>query len=174
MRDAFDILTKNIKTQTKGNTAIFDRNENSTNSGLSVYQNNFLFGLIDCLKNTFPSILFLLGDDNFKFFARKFIISNPGDQPDKNMYGLDFSEFIGQQQELSECFYLKEIGQLDRIWFLKEVGEQHLYSLGVLDLWQKINSLNIVKKVDIDQNKRERVFLINKNESWYFIGEIQG
>lgn len=80
-------------------------------SGLSIYQNNFVGTLYKVLKDIFPSILNLVGDNCFRFAAEGYIKNQYCIVGDLNQYGVDFPKYISKI--LDDAIYLEEVGLVD-------------------------------------------------------------
>jgi hypothetical protein len=65
-----------------------------TESGLAVYRNNVMSGLIKVVAARFPSVRRLLGEDRFLESVRRFIAAEPPRSPLLLEYGDGFPEFL--------------------------------------------------------------------------------
>ena len=79
-----------------------------TQNRLVIYQRNYLYGLIEALKERFPHALELLGENNFKFFARQYILEHPSRDSNLDNYGDDFIPFLCSRPELEGTTYTFE------------------------------------------------------------------
>jgi hypothetical protein len=65
-------------------------------SGLAVYRNNVMSGLIKVVAARFPAVRRLLGEDHFLETVRRFIAAEPPRSPLLLEYGDAFPEFLGR------------------------------------------------------------------------------
>lgn len=105
------------------------------NARLAVYQNNFYFSLIEILRDIYPTIYKLTGEDFFKALAREFINSSPPTSPLLYRYGLNFPEFVDNFVALKNFPYMTDVSRLDLLrhqaYYAKDAQ-----SLGVEDFSQ--------------------------------------
>lgn len=157
-----DIFTKSILNS--GDNGIHEIIEEDKINGLYVYRMNYLFGLIDALKGKFATIHILLGEENFNFFARKYIINHPSRQENIDLYGDNFHLFLSTQNELIELFYLEDLGRLDLLWFWGRQGDKkstHVAS-GLYHLWENLSNGVHIENIEIDMNKTETIFIMEE------------
>lgn len=62
--------------------------------GLAVYQNNYRWALMDCLKDAFPQLHSWLGDEHFELAARGFVQHHPSTSWTLDIYGSGFAEWL--------------------------------------------------------------------------------
>jgi hypothetical protein len=81
----------------------------------SVYRNNSAVASIEALKEQFPTVLRLVGDEAFSGLARGFAVESPPRSPVLGEYGVDFPMFI--ERFLAHCEnntpYLPDCARLD-------------------------------------------------------------
>jgi hypothetical protein len=80
---------------------------------MRLYQQNVLVHLIKALRNTYPLILRLVGDDFFQITAKAYIKQYPSRSGDLNDYGEYFSDFLAEYQPLKDLIYLAEVAQFE-------------------------------------------------------------
>jgi len=80
---------------------------------LEVYQNNLFVSLTDILKDTYPTVLAVVGDDFFTALARSFIKDNPPTQGNMTYYGGEFARFIRAFPHTQSLPYLGDVAELD-------------------------------------------------------------
>lgn len=81
----------------------------------NVYRNNHVMSLITNLKDGFPVVAALVGDDFFGHMARIYIEHSPPKSPVMVFYGESFPDFIRQFPPAGELPYLADIAQLEYI-----------------------------------------------------------
>jgi uncharacterized protein len=83
----------------------------------AVYRNNSAVALIDALKEHFPTVAALIGDEAFSGVARLFIQKYPPRSPVLGEYGAEFpaflETFLGQCENGVETPYLADSARLD-------------------------------------------------------------
>lgn len=125
---------------------------------LEIYRNNLLFSVVDLLLEVYPNILKVLGEKNFKFFAREYLYEFPSKTSNLDDYGEDFSSFLNSRPELESYFYLENLAQLDWNWQIFHRGtlEIKLYK-GVYELWLALSEENETGGIHLDLEKSEVV-----------------
>ncbi|WP_296708653.1 DUF692 family multinuclear iron-containing protein [Rhodoblastus sp.] len=82
----------------------------------AVYRNNTAVAEIGALKEQFPTVLQLVGDNAFSGLARAFARKIPPRSPILGDYGAEFPEFAAEflsEQEAEETPYLPDVARLD-------------------------------------------------------------
>lgn len=97
---------QNIKSDITENKISFD-------AKLQIYRNNIFSGLSNSLKNIYPAIIKLVGDEYFEYLARQYILANPSKSGNLDDYGLDFGQFISKIDQLNSFPYLKDVAKLE-------------------------------------------------------------
>jgi hypothetical protein len=88
-------------------------------SGLKVYRENLVFGLISAMKETYVFTRVLLGENNFNFFCRDYLYQNPSRDSDLIQYGEGFGEFLATRGEIAHLAFIAEVARLE--WALERV-----------------------------------------------------
>lgn len=81
-----------------------------------VYRNNVMVGLIEGLREAFPVVCRLVGDEFFRAMAGEFARANPPRSPVMLEYGTGFAEFIKDFPPASSLSYLADVARLERAW----------------------------------------------------------
>ena len=142
-----------------------------TRESLSPYLNNYLYNHIDSLLETFVSILKILGENNFRYFARQYLLANPPKDPNLDKFGEGFPSFLAKRQELEELDYLSDLGFIDLFWSGVS-PEPPIVAEGTLHLWQLILDDASLDDVAIDPEKKERLYKFYKNGDTYLGAEV--
>jgi hypothetical protein len=90
--------------------------ESATMSGssrMAIYRNNVYAALSKALEAIYPVILRLVGDEFFIFAARRYIDGHPSRSGDLNLFGADFSEFLGTFEHAASLPYLPDVARLE-------------------------------------------------------------
>jgi len=87
--------------------------EEEIQARLAIYRNNYFFSLIDVLKDTFPTLLKLVGDDFFTALCKEFIIQNPPSSPVLTQFGDTLAQFIYNFQPLKNYPFMHDVCLVD-------------------------------------------------------------
>jgi hypothetical protein len=82
----------------------------------AVYRNNVVVGLIETLKDAFPAVHRIVGDDFFGATARAYIMVEPPRSPILLDYGAGFPDFIRQFEPAAVLPYLADVARIERAW----------------------------------------------------------
>ncbi|MBI2718412.1 MAG: putative DNA-binding domain-containing protein [Rhizobiales bacterium] len=82
----------------------------------SVYRNNVVVGLIDALKDAFPAVHRIVGDEFFKGLAHAYVVQEPPASPILLDYGAGFPSFIGKFEPAAVLPYLPDVARIERAW----------------------------------------------------------
>lgn len=82
----------------------------------NIYRNNVIVSLCEALRQTFPALSSLLGEDYFNALARAFIAQHPPASPVLIWYGQDFAAFIDGFEPLKAYPYLADVARLEWAW----------------------------------------------------------
>jgi hypothetical protein len=80
---------------------------------MAIYRNNIYAALSKALEAIYPVILRLVGDEFFKFAARRYIDGHPSRSGDLNRFGSDFAEFLGTFKHAASLPYLPDMARLE-------------------------------------------------------------
>ena len=83
---------------------------------LGIYRNNVFHSLIDALKELYPVVQRLVGEEFFRATAREYIHRNPPKSPALVNLGGDFAEFLAQFPPTLEMAYLSDVARLELAW----------------------------------------------------------
>src|SRR5262245_60882507 len=88
-----------------GNLTVHDR--------VGVYRNNIVASLTEALRETFPVVHRLVGDDFFAFAASQFVASHPPSHPVLSEYGDAFPAFLATFPSCRDLIYLSDTAQFE-------------------------------------------------------------
>ncbi|SHG95888.1 DNA-binding domain-containing protein [Marivita hallyeonensis] len=78
-----------------------------------VYRNNVTVSLREALADGFPSIVGLIGRDNFEHVARAYLRQSPPTSPLMMHYGATFPDFLADLEQLAHLPYLADVARID-------------------------------------------------------------
>ncbi|MDX8517452.1 HvfC/BufC N-terminal domain-containing protein [Mesorhizobium dulcispinae] len=82
----------------------------------AVYRNNVVTGLIETLKENYPAVHRIVGDEFFRAMAGQFAITHPPRSPIMLDYGAGFPEFIDGFEPAATVPYLADVARIERAW----------------------------------------------------------
>ena len=82
----------------------------------SVYRNNVVVGLIETLKEAFPTVHRIVGVDFFRVMAGAYAVAEPPLSPILLDYGAGFPGFIDKFEPASSLPYLPDVARIERAW----------------------------------------------------------
>ncbi len=80
---------------------------------MEVYRNNYRGNLHDALAGAYPVVKQLVGDDFFRFMARKFIEQSPSQSANLHHYGAELANFVATFAPAQELVYLPDVAALE-------------------------------------------------------------
>lgn len=78
-----------------------------------VYRNNVTVSLRDALAEGFPSIVRLIGRDNFDHIARAYLRQTPPTSPLMMHYGAEMPAYLETVEQLAHLPYLADVARID-------------------------------------------------------------
>lgn len=78
-----------------------------------VYRNNVTVSLREALAEGFPSLVGLIGRENFDHVARAYLRQSPPTSPLMMHYGAGFPEFVSSLDQLAHLPYLADVARID-------------------------------------------------------------
>ncbi len=85
----------------------------SADVAIEVYRNNYRGNLHDALAGAYPVIQQLVGDDFFRFMARKFVEQHPSRSANLHYYGAELADFVAGFAPAQELVYLADVAALE-------------------------------------------------------------
>lgn len=165
----YDDFSKSIMEQ-KLDTPFGNTIKESTRKNFSVYQNNFLFSLIDLLATKFEVTSIVLGENNFKFFSRLFILETPSTSTNLDEYGDSFPEFIKSRTEVADLYFLEDLAKIDLLWFHSfDLPDCIHVKKGSLNLWNEIRNKEEIEKITVNKKILETIqIVLDENKGYLF------
>jgi hypothetical protein len=81
--------------------------------GVEVYRNNYRGNLHDALAGAYPVIRRLVGEEFFRFLAKRFIEAHPSRSGDLHRYGGELAEFLTRFGNTRHLPYLPDMARLE-------------------------------------------------------------
>ena len=85
----------------------------SVATAIGVYRNNYRGNLHDALAGAYPVIKQLVGDDFFRFLARKFIEQHPSHSANLHHFGAALTDFVTTFAPAQALVYLADVAALE-------------------------------------------------------------
>lgn len=141
-----------------------------TSSNLSVYRNNYLYGHLDVLSSKYPTFCRILGEDNSRYFFKEYIDNHAPSEPNIDLYGACFGDYVSSREELSSMYHLSHVCFLDWFWY----GEGQVEGCielpqGILDLWSKVNNEEELENIEIDFDEVEKITIKEDMNNEYIL-----
>lgn len=169
IRDFYDTFSEAIEHQRPSEG--FDRWVKAEHKDrIAVYQRNYLYSLIECLSGKFSAVEKVIGEQNFRFMARMYILSNPSTSTNLDDYGYGFAEFIEARPEIAEMFYLGDLARIDRFWFDSFDFPEPLEVMeGSLNLWQMIQLEEDIDQIELDPDQKEYISVAKNDKGEFYM-----
>jgi hypothetical protein len=105
----------------------------SAATALEVYRNNYRGNLHDTLAGAYPVIRQLVGDEFFRYMARKFIEQYPSRSGNLHYYGAEMADFAASFEPAGTLPYLPDVAALEwachRAYFAEDASTLDLAGL---------------------------------------------
>jgi hypothetical protein len=82
----------------------------------SVYRNNVVLGLVNALKDAYPAVQKIVGEEFFAAMARSFVAIAPPQTPMMFDYGASFPAFVESFPPATHLSYLADVARIERAW----------------------------------------------------------
>ena len=82
---------------------------------MRVYRNTSLSGCVDALRDNFPAVARLLGDEMFESIAAEHASQCPPRRPVLALYGARFSDWLEEQPWVREVPYVPDVARIERL-----------------------------------------------------------
>jgi hypothetical protein len=82
----------------------------------AVYRNNVVVSLMETLRSAYPSLLAIMGQENFDLVARNFVVAHPPKTPMMQNYGEGFADFLADFKPLAKSPFLEDVARAERYW----------------------------------------------------------
>ena len=142
----------------------------ATKKNLFAYKNNYIFAHIEVLENRFPATLLALNKSNFRFFAAKYIKTEPPQSENIDDYGLSINgqtslaSFLNTVLELEGNEIIVELAKIDLLRSEENTGKSVTTYQGTLSLWRSL--LENLEPGEI-LNKKVKVTLVREGNDFF-------
>jgi len=82
---------------------------------MRVYRNTWLRGCVDALRDNFPAVARLLGDEMFEAIATEYANQFPPRRPVLAHYGERFSDWLEEQPWVRDIPYVPDVARIERL-----------------------------------------------------------
>lgn len=83
---------------------------------VAVYKNNVYTRFIDALRDTFPAVVRLVGDEFFNYAAAEYVAATPPTSTSLLAYGHAFPEFLSGFSASTSILYLADVARLEYLY----------------------------------------------------------
>lgn len=84
---------------------------------IKIYNSDYFARMTEALGETFESVWFVLGDEDFFKLAKSYIINHPSTVKDLANYGLDMPSFIEEMELLEDWPFLRDLAEFElKFW----------------------------------------------------------
>ena len=81
---------------------------------LAVYRNTVIHGAVEALRSNYPVVAQIVGDEMFEGIAVEYSAASPPRSPVLALYGAAFSDWLRDQDWISELPYLPDVATVER------------------------------------------------------------
>jgi|WetSurMetagenome_2_1015567.scaffolds.fasta_scaffold00182_30 hypothetical protein len=85
----------------------------SAETAIAVYRNNYRGNLHDALAGAYPVIKLLVGDEFFRFLAKRYIEQHPSCSANLHHFGSELADFVATFEPAKELVYLADVAILE-------------------------------------------------------------
>jgi len=82
----------------------------------NVYRNNVALAWIEALRESFPAVCRIVGEEFFRAAARCYAASEPPSSPVLTEYGAEFPRFLQSFEPAASLPYLPDVARIERAW----------------------------------------------------------
>jgi len=137
-------------------------NESSLKN-VSIYQRNLMGNLIRSLSEDFPTTKKYLGESNFNYFLRQYLLENKIDTPVIFDISKTFPAFLEKHYETHQDDLVEYIAKLDLLWLRDHTVNIEVPS-GMTTYWNRLGADEDCHDITLSFEQYERVELIIKGE----------
>ena len=105
---------------------------------INIYRNNLFFGALKRLTEDFPGTCLYLGENNFQFFVRKYLLDRPLKSPNLMDLSRGFVPFLSDNQDIHQDDFVSSFGAIDLLWSHGQDGDSCTIATGVFSYWHRI------------------------------------
>jgi hypothetical protein len=83
---------------------------------IEIYRHNVLANLRGALRDIFPAVLSIVGDDFFSYASDQFIAACPSRSGDLSTFGRDWPAFLAEYEHAQTLPHLPDVARLEWMW----------------------------------------------------------
>ncbi len=103
----FSLVTDPEQIETRPELGLFDQR-------LRIYANMYLWRLVDGLRNDFPKLAAVVGDDDFSALMSQYLRQHPSEHPDVGQVGRHLVSFLRQNRDPTRREDLADLAELEQ------------------------------------------------------------
>ncbi len=103
----FSLVTDPEQIETRPELGLFDQR-------LRIYANMYLWRLVDGLRNDFPKLAAVVGDDDFSALMSQYLSQHPSEHPDVGQVGRHLVSFLRQNRDPTRREDLADLAELEQ------------------------------------------------------------
>ncbi len=134
---------------------------------IHIYRNNYIGSLIKTLKNKYPTISKILGE-NFSFTAKQYINLTKSISSNIDNYGDTFHDFLKNFEHTKDINFIYELASIDSFIFKKDTSKVISLPKGSLETWNKVNKSDY-NSISINENEIESISIHYKKNEYFLI-----
>ena len=136
-----------------------------TQSHIQIYRRNLFGLLIKSFSEDFPATLRCLGENNFYFLVRSFLLEKKIDEINIHNLSQKFCDFLKEKEEIHQDELLEYIAKLDLFWSQQEYDLENglVLPVGIAQLWGRLLEDEDCHDLIIDLDRTQKICLRNNN-----------
>ena len=161
-KDQLALLSQSILNfQDAPSEPLMDILEGAKSKGLKVYQRNLFFLVYNRLREDYPATALHLGEDNFRFIVRKYLLEKQIQDPDISQFSRSFVPYMELTFEFHQDALLSPLARLDRLYTFGPENEKCQVYQGVFLYWAQLMGGEESIHIDVDTSQLEEVFCLD-------------
>ncbi len=141
---------------------------NRRDQGFQIYRLNYLLNHIKVLQDSFPVAQIVLGENNFKFFAKQYLETYPPTVSNIERFGSSFAEFLQNRHELCEIPIIAAYSKLDWFWWRRFQNPSPIFLWqGVLQNWNAFHDGQEEIEQELNPENIVKIILTNHDDGFY-------
>ena len=100
------------------NQSLVNYSDDERDARLAIYRNNYYASMIDVVKDAFPTVEHIVGEEFFTALAKLYLRTHPPKNPSLIYFGKAFPEFLANSEHTQDLLYLPDCARLDHLQHL--------------------------------------------------------